>query len=402
LASVPNNRQNLFHHKQKLERDEEEQWYCRFVVTQKSNWQKGKTDYSHLSCFTCDESEYIDCSKLDGVGAAEIEKLCKKVNKRDQALLETDNLQREHYMSALSQVISSYPPLFYVDGEIDPDPGSLRLFFVDKNEKKLNERNEAKSDEKDGVESNCFLLPFSSQQEREKHMQQLMNAGSVASFGRDGESITDMEYRNAKCISPPNFAFTFSPPSSVLSLVENVLLSGRAIRCELYRLNIYGEGGLFKSHVDTPTSENMFGSLVVCLPVNFEGGDLLVRKGGHEIRKKWQTLSENKIQWIAFYGDCEHEILPVISGYRVTLTYRLYTGEDKKTLSFPSSSPTSTPSPTPSLSSSPFPSLLRAFLADPLFLSDGGKIGIYTSHAYPHTVFSLLIFISLLPILNSD
>ena len=42
------------------------------------------------------------------------------------------------------------------------------------------------------------------------------------------------------------------------------------MRCELYRLNIYGEGGLFQAHVDTPTSEKMFGSLVVCLPVEFE------------------------------------------------------------------------------------------------------------------------------------
>ena len=30
------------------------------------------------------------------------------------------------------------------------------------------------------------------------------------------------------------------------------------------------------------------------------------------------------IQWAAFYSDCEHEVLPVTSGYRVTLTYNLY------------------------------------------------------------------------------
>lgn len=30
------------------------------------------------------------------------------------------------------------------------------------------------------------------------------------------------------------------------------------------------------------------------------------------------------IRWAAFYSDCEHEVLDVISGHRITLTYNLY------------------------------------------------------------------------------
>jgi hypothetical protein len=30
------------------------------------------------------------------------------------------------------------------------------------------------------------------------------------------------------------------------------------------------------------------------------------------------------IQWAAFYSDCEHEVLEVTSGHRITLTYNLY------------------------------------------------------------------------------
>ena len=41
----------------------------------------------------------------------------------------------------------------------------------------------------------------------------------------------------------------------------------KAVRAELLKLNIYGEGGHFVSHRDTPASRDMFGSLVVCLPV---------------------------------------------------------------------------------------------------------------------------------------
>ena len=90
------------------------------------------------------------------------------------------------------------------------------------------------------------------------------------------------------------------------------------------------------------------------------------------------------IQWIAFYGDCEHEILPVASGFRVTLTYRLF-GEGASSSPLSSSSPSSksTPStipPSPSsfcLASNEFTLLFRKFLADPLFLTDGGKIGFF-------------------------
>lgn len=30
------------------------------------------------------------------------------------------------------------------------------------------------------------------------------------------------------------------------------------------------------------------------------------------------------IQWAAFYSDCEHEVLEVTSGHRITLTYNLF------------------------------------------------------------------------------
>lgn len=37
----------------------------------------------------------------------------------------------------------------------------------------------------------------------------------------------------------------------------------------------------------------------------------------------WSSQTEN-IQWAAFYSDCEHEVLEVTSGHRITLTYNLY------------------------------------------------------------------------------
>jgi len=75
--------------------------------------------------------------------------------------------------------------------------------------------------------------------------------------------------------------------------------------------------------VDTPRAQNQFGSLVVCVPCDHTGGELVVRHDGRQVTFDWSKDSKS-IQWAAFYSDCEHEVLPVTSGYRVTLTYNLY------------------------------------------------------------------------------
>lgn len=91
-----------------------------------------------------------------------------------------------------------------------------------------------------------------------------------------------------------------------------------------------GPGGFFKSHVDTPRSSSMFGSLVVVLPTVHEGGSLLIRHGGKtwtfETAKTVETGHRGpKASFVAFFSDVEHEVMPVISGYRVTLTFNLFT-----------------------------------------------------------------------------
>lgn len=86
---------------------------------------------------------------------------------------------------------------------------------------------------------------------------------------------------------------------------------------------------MFHPHVDTPRGEGQFGSLVFCLPSAHSGGELLVRHEGTTVEYDWSTANgrTNCIQWAAFYSDCEHEVLEVTSGHRLTLTYNLYIRE---------------------------------------------------------------------------
>jgi hypothetical protein len=67
----------------------------------------------------------------------------------------------------------------------------------------------------------------------------------------------------------------------------------------------------------------------VSLPCHHEGGQLIVRHAGHSVTFDWGAVgSDDKInkwvQWAAFYSDCEHEVLEVTDGHRITLTYNLF------------------------------------------------------------------------------
>ena len=80
--------------------------------------------------------------------------------------------------------------------------------------------------------------------------------------------MTDTSYRNAVKLDPKYFTTSFQVADTpillnTMAMVPNV----QGIGAELYKLNIYSAGGFFnKAHVDTPRSDQMFGSLVVCLP----------------------------------------------------------------------------------------------------------------------------------------
>lgn len=131
---------------------------------------------------------------------------------------------------------------------------------------------------------------------------------------------------------------------------------------------------MFKAHVDTPRSLSQFGSLVVCLPVKHEGGDLLIRHANKELRFDWAKNSNSLMQWAAFYSDCEHEVLPVTSGHRITLTYNLYLADHGHL----TSSSIRTPQQLPLYQ------CLKNVLRSPKLMPNGGDVGVVCRHHYAH------------------
>ncbi|KAF4450398.1 2og-fe oxygenase family [Fusarium albosuccineum] len=220
------------------------------------------------------------------------------------------------------------------------------------------------------------------------NLEHLLSEMMPATFGRGGEDVHDESYRKASKLEPSNLSTNFCPYTvGIIDAVSQLLLPNReankqrAVKAELYKLNVYtGPSGHFRPHVDTPRSRSQFGSLVVCLPVEHEGGTLEVRHGDQTISFDWASSSgssNSSIQWAAFYSDCEHEVLPVTSGHRITLTYNLYIARGNTQLS---SEPNAL-----DITQTPLYRELEGLLNDKYFLPDGGYIGFYTTHAYPHT-----------------
>ena len=129
----------------------------------------------------------------------------------------------------------------------------------------------------------------------------------------------------------------------------------------------------------------MFGSLVIVFPTPHEGGALKLRAPG---RKEGETLewtfdssallaqqAQPSIAYIVFFSDVEHEVMPVTSGYRITITYNLYYAVDE--------SESSTVPNQISTNEKSFRDALRAVLDDQSFLPNGGNLMFGLRHQYP-------------------
>ena len=203
-----------------------------------------------------------------------------------------------------------------------------------------------------------------------------------------------------------DFSANFNPNNSgIMEVIRSLLLKDpeSSIQVELHKLNVYGKkkinwlpskpygcfvgpGSFFKAHVDTPKSGKMFGSLVVVLPTKHKGGTFPLRHGDRE----WvfnsadlvspQNTESPRAAFVAFFGDIRHEVTEVLSGYRVTLTYNLYFGDDNSTTGMIVPSPTVLPI---NDTEAKIKELLVALLNNPKFLPDGGLVGFGLSHLYP-------------------
>ncbi|KAL8884709.1 MAG: hypothetical protein Q9215_007305 [Flavoplaca cf. flavocitrina] len=96
-----------------------------------------------------------------------------------------------------------------------------------------------------------------------------------------------------------------------------------SVRADLHKLLLYEEGGFFKTHRDTEKAPGMFATLVIMLPSDHQGGEVVVRLGKEKHQLSNPESNEFSYAFLAWYADVNHSIQPVTSGYRLVLTYNL-------------------------------------------------------------------------------
>ncbi|KAJ7058385.1 hypothetical protein C8F01DRAFT_1027085 [Mycena amicta] len=255
---------------------------------------------------------------------------------------------------------------------------------------------------KDGVDSVRFI-DFSSTG-LEAELEQLATACEKATFGADNGDVLDETYRKAGKLELDKFAARLDVHTAgIVDAIAPDLLVGpgaprrnryeedeQVIRAELYKLNVYGPGSFFKGHKDTPRAQNMIGSLVIVLPTEHEGGALTLSQGegswtfdSSEHLKAHRTNPANSppaVAYIAFYSDVTHTVEPVISGYRVTLTYNLFLASRTPSTD---SSAAARNIRSPSAPELDCEKAIRELLSNPTWFPTGGIIGFGLTHQYP-------------------
>ncbi len=158
----------------------------------------------------------------------------------------------------------------------------------------------------------------------------LVAVAEQAPYGRGPATLVDPAVRRCWQIGPDRVRIGGRHWARTLEMILGQVCEGLGVElpigAELYKLLVYDEGSFFVGHRDTEKSPGMFATLLVVLPSEFSGGDLMVRHKGREARIDLHGDDPAEARFAAFYADCVHEVLPITGGFRLTLVYNLVRG----------------------------------------------------------------------------
>ncbi|WP_203871938.1 2OG-Fe(II) oxygenase [Planomonospora parontospora] len=160
---------------------------------------------------------------------------------------------------------------------------------------------------------------------------QLRELGRRARFGRGTETLTDPRVRDTWEIPTELVRLEWTDAfAAVLEVMREEL--GLPAHCtltpKLHSVLLYETGQFFVTHQDSEKDDDMVATLVVTLPSAHTGGELVLEHNGQTIEYRGSKVA---VSLVAFYADCRHQVLPVTSGNRITLTYNLLLTGDSGT-----------------------------------------------------------------------
>ncbi|ETP39843.1 hypothetical protein F442_12714 [Phytophthora nicotianae P10297] len=117
------------------------------------------------------------------------------------------------------------------------------------------------------------------------------------------------------------------------------------MQSHLSKFLIHGEGGSFMKRQVNKTGNGVIATLVIQLPSLYEGGDLVVYRGGLEKRRhdfgKAKGIESFLPHYVVIFADADYELEKVTQGYRLTMIYSIQLPPSMRHLARPSIKPAS-------------------------------------------------------------
>ena len=160
-------------------------------------------------------------------------------------------------------------------------------------------------------------------------IQALISVAHKAPFGKGSDTILDPNVRNCWEIDASQITFEGGNwnnlvDKTITQIKPDLGIENKQIAAHLYKMLIYEAGDFFLPHKDSEKEKGMFGTLIIGLPSKHSGGEIVLSFDGKEHSVSFaENCSNDKLPYIAFYADCQHEIKPTTSGYRICLVYNL-------------------------------------------------------------------------------
>lgn len=162
-------------------------------------------------------------------------------------------------------------------------------------------------------------------------VEKLLKEGTPSGYGdlKTGETKVDKTVRDAVCYKEHPLVKTVLIDHDVRSMFDEIsdIFGKGKFKYQLKWLNVYGVGGHFKKHVDTPqASPNYRGTIVVEIPTvsGREGGDLVLQTE----EGKTVHYREGNYSAMAFLPYIVHEVTPIAKGARVSISFDVFVEEN--------------------------------------------------------------------------
>ncbi|KAF9261211.1 hypothetical protein L218DRAFT_905772 [Marasmius fiardii PR-910] len=174
---------------------------------------------------------------------------------------------------------------------------------------------------------------------KEETIQKWLKNAPVSGFGdnRALETRVDPEVREA-CEIP---AEGFEVDKKLLDKISSIWSANFVpanVRVEPYKIHIYGKGGHFKSHRDTP-EKSLVGTFLLGI------GDSAISTRGYHMSVEDRAILMGNFcighirrtakagQWVAFHPDVPHSVEPLTHGCRAAIAFKIFSVDNVDILS---------------------------------------------------------------------